>query len=79
MLILAKDTLKELCSILGILEQYEEKEDKIPPEILELIEKRNQARKAKNFAEADRIRDELKSLGYIVLDTPQGTKIERIK
>ncbi|ADQ45295.1 cysteinyl-tRNA synthetase [Caldicellulosiruptor kronotskyensis 2002] len=78
-LILARDTLKELCSILGILEQYEEKKDEIPPEILELVEKRNEARKAKNFLEADRIRDDLRSLGYIVLDTPQGTKIERIK
>ncbi|WAM31982.1 cysteine--tRNA ligase [Caldicellulosiruptor naganoensis] len=78
-LILARDTLKELCSILGILEQYEEKKDEIPPEILELVEKRNEARKAKNFLEADRIRDELKSLGYIVLDTPQGTKVERVR
>ncbi|WAM33572.1 cysteine--tRNA ligase [Caldicellulosiruptor morganii] len=78
-LIFAKDILKELCSILGILEQYEEKKDEIPPEILELVEKRNEARKAKNFLEADRIRDELKSLGYIVLDTPQGTKVERVK
>jgi len=75
----AKDILKELCSILGILEQYSAKEEAIPQEILELVEKRNQARKAKNFLEADRIRDELKSLGYIVLDTPQGTKVERIK
>ncbi|BCS80396.1 cysteine--tRNA ligase [Anaerocellum diazotrophicum] len=78
-LILARDTLKELCSILGILDQYEEKKDEIPPEILELVEKRNEARKAKNFLEADRIRDELKSLGYIVLDTPQGTKVERVR
>jgi len=75
----AKDVLKELCSILGILEQYSSKEEYVPQEILDMVEKRNQARKLKNFAEADRIRDELKSLGYIVLDTPQGTKIERIK
>lgn len=78
-LIFAKSALKELCSILGILEQFEQKEEVIPQQILNLIEKRNEARKAKNFAEADRIRDELKKLGYVVLDTPQGTKVERVK
>ena len=43
-----------------------------------MIEKRQAARKAKNFAEADRIRDELKAKGIILEDTPQGVKWKRI-
>ena len=39
-----------------------------------LIEQRNAARKAKNWAEADRIRDELKARNIILEDTPQGVK-----
>ena len=39
-----------------------------------MIEKRQQARKDKNFALADQIRDELKSKGIILEDTPQGVK-----
>ena len=42
-----------------------------------LIEARQAARKAKNFAEADRIRDELKNQGIILEDTPQGVKWKR--
>ena len=38
-----------------------------------LIEARNAARKAKNFKEADRIRDELKSMGVEIEDTKDGT------
>ena len=43
----------------------------------ELIRARNDAKKAKNFAEADRIRDELKAMGVEIIDTPQGTKWTR--
>ena len=39
-----------------------------------MIEARQTARKAKNFAEADRIRDELKAMGITLMDTPQGVK-----
>ncbi|HOP10824.1 MAG TPA: cysteine--tRNA ligase [Oscillospiraceae bacterium] len=42
-------------------------------EILTQIELRSAAKKAKNFAEADRIRDELKARGILLTDTPQGT------
>ena len=41
--------------------------------IQEMIAARNAARKAKNFAEADRIRDELKAMGLILKDHPDGT------
>ena len=44
------------------------------PEIDAMIEARTAAKKAKNFAEADRIRDELKARGIEIIDTPTGTK-----
>ena len=46
--------------------------------ILEAIAKRAQAKKDKNYAEADRIRDELKAAGIIIEDTAQGTKWKRV-
>lgn len=46
-------------------------------EIEELIAERTAAKKAKNYAEADRIRDELKAKGIILEDTPQGVKWKR--
>jgi cysteinyl-tRNA synthetase len=41
--------------------------------VLDLIEKRKQAKKDKNFAEADRIRDYLASKNVTLIDTPKGT------
>ena len=48
------------------------------PEIDALVSARTAAKKAKNFAEADRIRDELKAKGIEIIDTPQGTKWRRV-
>ena len=48
------------------------------PEIDALVESRTAAKKAKNFAEADRIRDELKARGIEIIDTPQGTKWRKV-
>lgn len=47
------------------------------PEIDALVRQRTEAKKAKNWAEADRIRDELKARGITITDTPQGTKWSR--
>jgi len=49
-----------------------------PREVLELAERRREARKARNFAEADRLRDEIQALGWKVIDTPQGPKFEKL-
>ena len=49
-----------------------------PPEILALLDERQAARKAKDFRRADAIRDELKSKGWIIEDTPKGPKLKRI-
>jgi len=61
--------------VLGILKY--EKQD-VPEEILELAEKREEARLSKNFKESDKIRDEIKSLGYIIEDSPSGPRLKKI-
>ena len=66
----------DLTGVLGLL--YERKGEKsLDEEIEAMIEARNEARKSKNWAEADRIRDELKAQGVILEDTPHGVKWHR--
>lgn len=60
----------ELCDVLGIL--YNRKNNDVDSDIEALIEERQQARVNKDWATADRIRDELKAKGIILKDTPQG-------
>ena len=63
--------LDELADVLGILRKDTMRRE-LDDEIKMLIEKRQQARKEKNWALADQIRDELKERGIILEDTPQG-------
>ncbi len=72
---LAKNTLVELGGVLGLLQAKQEKT--LDDEIEKLIEKRQQARKDKNFALSDEIRDKLKLQGIILEDTPSGVKWRR--
>ena len=72
----AVELIYELGGVLGIL--YKDEEEGLPADIEALLEKRAEARKNKNWAESDAIRDELKSLGYEVKDTPQGQQLTRI-
>jgi len=70
-----EDTLsliKELGSVLGILNAS--RENDLDSEIEDMIEQRNQARKAKDFKTADEIRDKLKAMGIVLEDTSQGVK-----
>ncbi|MBQ1383777.1 MAG: cysteine--tRNA ligase [Firmicutes bacterium] len=68
--------LTELTGVLGLLIQ--EPKVEVEPEIQALIDARQAARKEKNWAEADRIRDELAAKGIQLKDTPQGVQIVRI-
>lgn len=66
----------ELTGVLGIVYPHEQADD-LDAEVEKMIEARQAARKAKNWAEADRIRDELKEKGIVLEDTPQGVKWHR--
>lgn len=63
----------ELVGVLGIL--YARKKINVPKKVLDLVEKRATAKRERNFAKADAIRDELAELGFVVEDTAQGPKI----
>jgi len=66
-------TFLRLCRILGLFEKYE----RIPvlnEEIASLIKEREKARKSKNYAKADSIRDKIREYGLILIDTPRGTR-----
>ena len=69
--------LEELTGVLGLL--YGRKEEaSLDGEVEALIAARNEARAAKNWAEADRIRDQLKEMGIALKDTPQGVTWSRM-
>ncbi|KIR03246.1 Cysteinyl-tRNA synthetase [Lachnospiraceae bacterium TWA4] len=70
-----KNTINKLCDVLGII--TEKKEELLDSAIEELIAKRQQARKDKNFALADQIRDELAAKGILLKDTREGVKWTR--
>ena len=69
------DELLKLSDILGIL--VEKEEEILEEDIEKLIEERQAARKSKNFARADEIRDELLKRGIILKDTREGVKWQR--
>lgn len=74
---LAGDKIVELTGVLGVT--LDEEKEEIPAEVMELAEKRAQAKKAKDFSEADKIRDQITALGYSIKDTPKGPQLEKIK
>ncbi|HAE44622.1 MAG TPA: cysteine--tRNA ligase, partial [Lachnospiraceae bacterium] len=71
----ALNTLVMLCDILGI--NALKKEEVLDADIEALIAERQAARKARNFARADEIRDQLKDMGIVLMDTKDGVKWSR--
>ncbi|MBE7022648.1 MAG: cysteine--tRNA ligase [Ruminococcaceae bacterium] len=65
--------LKELGGVLGIL--YKKQEDSVSDEVKALLSQRAEARRNKDWALSDKLRDELKGMGVEVLDTRQGMKL----
>ena len=67
-----KTTIEDLCQVLGIKTKREAQP--LDSEIEEMIARRQQARKEKNFALADEIRDQLTQMGILLEDTREGVK-----
>jgi cysteinyl-tRNA synthetase len=67
------DDLREMLDVLGLGSLMEREE--APPDIVALADQREAARRGKDFAEADRLRDELRDRGWEVRDGPQGPEL----
>ncbi|SHM70638.1 cysteinyl-tRNA synthetase [Caldanaerovirga acetigignens] len=70
-----KELVLELGGVLGLFSKFQPA--LLDEEIERMIKEREEARKAKNYALADKIRDELKARGIIIEDTPTGTRWRR--
>lgn len=69
------DTLHELCSVLGILNRKTGASE--DDGVQALLDARAKARAEKNWAESDRLRDEITALGYVLKDTKQGQQVTK--
>ncbi len=67
--------LEQFNRVLGVLNF--EQEQKAPPELQEKLDKREQARKEKNWALSDQMRNEIHTAGYVIEDTPQGARLKK--
>ena len=72
---LAEERLVKMCDVLGII--LDKEEEALDAEIEKLIEERQEARKAKDFATADKIRDKITAMGIVLEDTREGVKWHR--
>ena len=72
------ELLKDFDSVLGIKIDKTQENKEIPEEIQKILDERNIARYNKDWALSDKLRDELKEKGYIVKDSKEGTKLEKI-
>jgi cysteinyl-tRNA synthetase len=68
--------LRESLAVLGLFEEFE-LADEIPPEIAEMLLRRDEARRERDWALADSLRDEIQARGYQLEDTPQGSSVRR--
>ncbi|MBQ9949598.1 MAG: cysteine--tRNA ligase [Clostridia bacterium] len=74
----AKRLFADMTGVFGILIQEEAKEE-FPAEALELLAQRTEARKVKDWAKSDELRDKLKEMGYAVVDSKDGAKLKVIE
>ncbi len=74
----AKAALQLFDELMGVLGLETKSEQSAPKEVLDLMEKRQEARANKNYKESDLIRDELSKLGYVVEDTASGPILKKI-
>lgn len=72
----AYEQLMELAGVLGILGK---EKGGLDEQVEAMIAERQEARKNKNFAKSDEIRDKLKAMGIVLEDTPQGVKWSKVK
>jgi cysteinyl-tRNA synthetase len=72
-------TLLKMDEVLGLrLNEYIGKQIEASEEVQKLLDEREQARSAKDFAKSDELRDEIKKLGFEVLDTSNGPKLKKL-
>jgi cysteinyl-tRNA synthetase len=81
---LPSETLRELAvewdDVLGLGIASAAEDEKLPSNVVELVARRDAARKARNFAEADALREQIKDAGYEVMDAGgTGTRIKKIR
>ena len=69
--------LTDLDRVLGIL--GEEEEENLPQKVQELLNKREEARKNKNWKTSDELRNQLREMGYLIEDTAQGARLRKEK
>ncbi len=69
------DTLRQVDQVLAVIDV--DKEERIPAAIQELAAARQQARKDRDFAQADALRDKLRDQGWVVEDSPSGPRLKR--
>ena len=67
--------LREMLGVLGLGNLLEQDVSQAPPQALELVEARERARAARDYAESDRLRDELREIGWEVRDSPGGPEL----
>ena len=70
----ALNSLEAVCDVLGLLTK---KQDELPDEIAALVQERAEARKNKDWARSDELRNRIVNAGYILEDTKQGQKVRK--
>lgn len=72
------EQFRKFDEVFGLFDVDAEKGEEVPPEVMEMAEKRCAARAAKDWATADAMRDQLKELGWVVEDSADGFRVKKI-